>query len=1007
MKHLLIITLFVITKTIVAEKASLCPAAYSTCNHGIDGMINVHIVPHTHDDVGWLKTVDQYYYGSNTKNQQAAVQYILDNVIEELAKNPERRFVYVEIAFFWRWWNEQNDDTKGLVRLLVNEGRLEFVIGGWCMNDEATTYYQDIIDQQTLGLQFILTEFGECARPKVAWQLDPFGHSREQASLFSQFGFDGLFLGRLDYQDNDYRAATKTREFVWKSSGNLGENATMFTGILPNTYGPPSGLCFDDKCDDDPVMDNPNYEDYNVDEKVNQLLSYAKGTRNVYKTNNVIATMGSDFQYANAHTWFKNLDKLIYYVNQRQNETKVNAFYSTPSCYLYSLYNSHESWPTKDDDFFPYAHKPHAFWTGYFTSRTTLKNYVRKTNNHLQAVRQLSAITELYSDSVRQSLFSLDDAMGIAQHHDAVSGTERQHVAKDYAKRLSIGTENTKSIISDAYAKIISTNGEKLPTQYLCPLLNISECLPIENKNTFTIIIYNPIARESETWIRIPVSDPAYTVKDANTGMAIESEVSEIYAETKLIPERSANTDYELLFRIVLAPLGIQVFNITKSTFYNKMPNKENDLKAQEFQLVNQNLQLSFNADGELQQISTFDAKNIDTNMKQSFCYYDSFVGINGLPDLQSSGAYIFRPQTQKPTCSKVQKYTVKKSGLVQEVHQIFDDWISQTIRLYDNATSVEFEWQIGPIPLNLIIGKEVITYFESDLQSNGTFYTDANGREMLKRVRDYRPSWPHFNQTEPVSGNYYPINSRIFIRDEYADVTSRQLTLVTDRSHGGSSIQDGCMEIMLHRRLLMDDSLGVTEPLDELGSNLHGLIAKGKYYLFFNSSQTSARLHRDKAHKINMPPLITFINSTENSSDLFKSLNKFKSLRTSLPENVELLTLVNDFNTYSPGINALIVRFEHFYEYNEDFDLSQEVSFDLRELFNSTLNVINYEELALGANMNVSELQNRLKWTYNDITKTEKNAKLQKNKTEVSFIITLQPMQIRTFRVFCVPNSN
>ena len=28
---------------------------------------------------------------------------------------------------------------------------------------------------------------------------------------------------------------------------------------------------------------------------------------------------------------------------------------------------------------------------------------------------------------------------------------------------------------------------------------------------------------------------------------------------------------------------------------------------------------------------------------------------------------------------------------------------------------------------------------------------------------RDYRPTWK-LNQTEPVAGNYYPVNSRIYI---------------------------------------------------------------------------------------------------------------------------------------------------------------------------------------------------------------------------------------------------
>jgi len=54
------------------------------------------------------------------------------------------------------------------------------------MDDEASTHYSAIIDQHTLGFQFLKRNFGECGRPRVAWQIDPFGHSREQASLFAQ-----------------------------------------------------------------------------------------------------------------------------------------------------------------------------------------------------------------------------------------------------------------------------------------------------------------------------------------------------------------------------------------------------------------------------------------------------------------------------------------------------------------------------------------------------------------------------------------------------------------------------------------------------------------------------------------------------------------------------------------------------------------------------------------------------------------------------------------------------
>ena len=74
---------------------------------------------------------------------------------------------------------------KVSIRFVIS-GRLEFISAGWCMNDEASTHYNSIIDQHSLGAEFLREQFGECARPKIGWQIDPFGHSREHASILAQ-----------------------------------------------------------------------------------------------------------------------------------------------------------------------------------------------------------------------------------------------------------------------------------------------------------------------------------------------------------------------------------------------------------------------------------------------------------------------------------------------------------------------------------------------------------------------------------------------------------------------------------------------------------------------------------------------------------------------------------------------------------------------------------------------------------------------------------------------------
>ena len=99
--------------------------------------------------------------------------------------------------------------------------------------------------------------------------------------------------------------------------------------------------------------------------------------------------MGEDFKYANAKKNFRSMDRLIKFFNNKY--TNVTLVYSTPSEYINALNRMDKKWPVKYDDMFPYADNNSSFWTGYFTSRATDKEYIR-TGSH-----QTHASFKLYS----------------------------------------------------------------------------------------------------------------------------------------------------------------------------------------------------------------------------------------------------------------------------------------------------------------------------------------------------------------------------------------------------------------------------------------------------------------------------------------------------------------------------------------------------------------------------------------------------------------------------------
>ena len=192
--------------------------------------LNVHIIPHTHDDLGWVKTIDEYYVGANdtVENAYAGVQYILDGIYKALMNDPNKKFTYVEIAFFSIWWDEQTDEVKDNVRMLVQEDRLQFVNGGWSMSDESSVYYEDFINNMKKGHDFLNKTFGY--KPTVGWQIDTFGHSNAALALFAEMGFEAWFFARGDVQENEVRAQKKELEWIQRPMyENLGNRTEIFS----------------------------------------------------------------------------------------------------------------------------------------------------------------------------------------------------------------------------------------------------------------------------------------------------------------------------------------------------------------------------------------------------------------------------------------------------------------------------------------------------------------------------------------------------------------------------------------------------------------------------------------------------------------------------------------------------------------------------------------------------------------------------------------------------------
>ncbi|XP_047319755.1 alpha-mannosidase [Impatiens glandulifera] len=973
---------------------------YNTAGRIVDGKLNVHLVPHTHDDVGWLKTIDQYYVGSNNSIQGACVENVLDSVVEALRRDPNRKFIYVEMAFFQRWWLEQSVEIQEEVRRLVDSGQLEFVNGGWCMHDEAATHYVDMIDQTTLGHRAIKDQFNKT--PRAGWQIDPFGHSSVQAYLLTaEMGFDSVHFARIDYQDRAKRKGDKSLEVIWRGSNTFGSSSQIFANVFPSHYSPPDGFHFEVDDSFDPVQDNPLLFDYNVEQRVNDFVSAAIDQANVTRTDHIMWTMGDDFEYQYAESWFKQMDKLIHYVNK---DGRVNALYSTPTIYTDAKYAANETWPLKIHDFFPYADYTNAYWTGYFTSRPALKRYVRSLSGYYMAVRQLEFLAG--RRSAGPNTYELGNALGIAQHHDAVSGTAKQHTTDDYSKRLAIGASEAEVVASLSLSCLLNSSSKghcQTASPFSlrqCPLLNISYCPPTEEDisdgKSLVVVAYNSLGWNRTEIIKFPVNGTDLVVQDS-VGNTVESQYIEMdnvtqnlrnfYTKAYLGMSPELFPRYWILFQVTLPPLGWNTYFISKSGKNGNVGTSSAGFQQNEtVEIGPGNLKLSFSSTtGQLKRM--FNSRTgVDIPVQQSYLWYGSSSG--DTLDSQASGAYIFRPNGAPPSIvSRSVPFKVIQGPLVDEIHQQFSSWIYQVVRLYKDKEHAEVEYTIGPIPIDDSVGKEIITQITANMATNKEFYTDSNGRDFLKRVRDHREDWS-LEVHQPVAGNYYPINLGIYTMDK-----DSELSVLVDRAAGGASIEDGEVELMLHRRMLSDDSRGVGEALDEtvcVGDTCEGLRVRGNYYVSINKVGDGAEWRRTFGQEVYSPIILAF---TQEKIEDWKASHIVKTTfmdpNYTLPQNVALITL----QELEDG--SVLLRLAHLYEAEEDGQYSTLAKVELKKIF-AAKTIKRVKEMSLSANQEKSQIK-KMNWKVEG-DKREAGPVRGSPLDPSSLIVELGPMEIRTF---------
>uniref|UniRef100_A0AAQ4Q0K8 Alpha-mannosidase n=1 Tax=Gasterosteus aculeatus aculeatus TaxID=481459 RepID=A0AAQ4Q0K8_GASAC len=775
--------------------------------------LQVFVVPHSHNDPGWIKTFDKYFTDQT--------QHILNNMVVKLAEDPRRKFIWCEISFFSKWWETADVRKQEAVRKLVLGGQLEIVTGGWVMTDEANAHYFAMIDQLIEGHQWLERNLG--VTPRSGWAVDPFGHSATMSYLLKRANVTSMLIQR----------------FMWRQSWDAGSNTDIFCHMMPfysydvpHTCGPDPKICcqFDFKRLPGGRINCPwkvppkAVVDANLAERANLLLDQYRKKSKLYRSKVLLVPLGDDFRYDKALEWdqqYTNYQKLFDYMNSHP-EMHVQAQFGTLSEYFDAVYKAYDvaqgarppDYPVFSGDFFSYADREDHYWTGYFTSRPFYKSLDRVIESNLRGAEILYSLAVAnarhvgmegrYPVSDYALLVDARQSVGLFQHHDAITGTGNKWL--NGAGRVIINAAHFLVMKNKEFYRFYQTEpfletDDRRATQDSLPQSTLIELDPSGPRY---LVLFNPVEQERLSVVTVLVNTVRVRVLTED-GQTLPVQLS---AQWSSASQMSAEV-FEAAFMVRLPPLGLAVFHLydspdspmtLRSDTLLRLSGRSvtaraaDPLPVRSQQSDPQTFYVSSHTYGIIRRKD--DPQEVKVQMQ--------FVVYGTRPSKDKSGAYLFLPD------GKAKPYNQKEPPVVRVVEgPLFSEVVAfyqhfqQTIRIHNvpgvDGLSIEITTLVD---IRDQTNKELAMRLVTDIQNGDVFHTDLNGFQMQPRRHHLKL---------PLQANVYPMSSQAYIQDSH-----HRLTLHTAQSLGVASLETGQLEVIMDRRLMQDDNRGLGQGLKD-----------------------------------------------------------------------------------------------------------------------------------------------------------------------------------------------